>query len=499
MAHRWGFRAKLTALIAVVFILGSTAVLGVQLLLVRQLLEAETNTVAERIGIMFEPHCGPGERDAIPARYLPHGMTAEVISSAPGAFGEDELHVGWPEDTDEGIYVIVGWGVSPEDPAAARVMSLESFTQRGVELWITDQDVIAASTAPHIACLVDGDAIRFVARDLDVSPEERIRAINEYWSESTRRINNDVLQTLLVFSGGVLAASAALAVLAAWWLSKRSLGRIARITAATRAIDPSDLHQRLNLPGPADEIKELGDTIDGMLARIEDAFTRQDRFIAGASHELRTPLTITRTMLEIPLEQGLVPPSLEPDVRSALAANERSAQLVAALLTLARSRRGVTPAEAGSLTTDLVAVARELMAERIEAIAARNLQVGAPPSGEVLAPVSRDLVMLAVGNLLDNAICHNRDGGRIEITAGVGPFTPDAWIEVANDGPDLTEIDVDTLKEPFHRGSRSRLSGEGLGLGLALVETVANVCEGTLTLRTRPSGGLIARLTLPAA
>ena len=281
----------------------------------------------------------------------------------------------------------------------------------------------------------------------------------------TAQLSREVLSGLLGWSVVVLFAFAALAVAAAWWLAKRSL-------------DP-----------------------------LYDALTRQDRFIAGASHELRTPLTTTRTLLEIPLAQGRVPEDLEPAVRGALAANERSERVIAALLTLARVRHeddagrvgrgdgaGRVRGEDGPVELDLGAVVASALAEREPAAAARALRVAPPPGPAAVAAADPELVAIAVGNLIDNAIRHNVDGG--EVAVDVGSDERRAWVEVANTGADLSSADLSMLAEPFHRGDDSRLAGEGLGLGLSLVETIARSQGGSLTLTARDGGGLRARLAL---
>lgn len=308
----------------------------------------------------------------------------------------------------------------------------------------------------------------------------------------TNQLSEEVLSGLLIWSLVVLAVFAGLAVVAAWWLSKRSLGRIASITSTTRAITRDDLHRRLNLQGPDDEVKELGDTIDGMLDRLDDAFTRQDRFIAGASHELRTPLTTTRTLLEIPLTQGRVPRDLEPAVRGALAANERSERLIAALLILARSRHGST---AVTHQVDLSAIAVTALGEHEQDIAARSLSVTWPDRSPVIATAEPELVRIAIGNLIDNAIRHNRDHGTLTVITGTDEST--AWIDITNDGRHLTAVELDTFTEPFNRGEDTRLAGDGLGLGLALVETISRSQGGMLSLTAPIGGGLRVRLSLP--
>jgi len=282
-----------------------------------------------------------------------------------------------------------------------------------------------------------------------------------------------------------------LAVLAAWWLSKRSLARISRITATTREITGDDLYRRLDLPGPADEIKELGDTIDGMLDRLDDAFTRQERFVAAASHELRTPLTTTRAALEIPLEQGRIPAELEPEVRRALAANERSERIIAALLVLART--GEVPVAAVEEPVDLLDLAREAACEQGEAAAARGIRVEVV-GGPALVRADPTLVAIAVGNLVENAVRRNLEGGAMVVSLADRRGEQGVGILIENDGQDLTEAEVARLTEPFHRGNQTRFAGPGAGLGLTLADTIARALGGELVLAPRLSGGLSARL-----
>ncbi|MFT4220887.1 MAG: ATP-binding protein [Microbacterium sp.] len=404
---RWGFRARLAALIAGVFILGGAVLLGVQYLLVRGLFEHGIDTLMT--GCVTE---------------LPDGAAVSVTGESSAA------------EIDE----------------------------------LCAQHAVTVGGTGDVTSIVLGQ---------------------------TMSLSQEVLSGLLVGSAIVLLVFAAVAVLAAWWLSKRTLGRIARITETSREISRDDLHTRLSLPGPDDEVKELGDTIDAMLDRLEDAFTRQERFIAGASHELRTPLATTRTLLEIPLEQGRIPAELEPDVRRALAANERSEQLIAALLTLARSRTAHEPRAADP--ADLTAVARDVLGEHEPLVG--GLAVTPPGSGPVLAVADPGLLRIAVANLIENAIRHNHDDGMVAVRTGGDDS--ESWIEVENSGRDLAGQDLRALAEPFHRGEHTRLaadaaSGQGLGLGLALVESVARSQDGTLALSARDGGGLVVRLTLPA-
>lgn len=403
--RRWGFRARLTALIAAVFVGGGAILLGAQYFLVK------------------------------------------------GLFDEGIRNIVWSCPT--GFSTVDGW-VNCYEPEA-----IERALASGGSL-ISDPVIGTIKQATLLA--------------------------------------EQVLWGLLIGSMFLLAAFAGAAVLVARWLSRRSLVRIARITDAAREIDRDDLQRRLALPAPDDEIKELGDTIDGMLDRLADAIERQDRFIAGASHELRTPLTTTRTLLEIPLEQGRIPPDLEPAVRGALAANARSEQLISALLTLARSSGAI--ARSGDPPVDMAALARVALAEHQGEVDVRRLSVRIPDDA-VPAVADASLAAIAVGNLVVNAIRHSPAGSRIEVGAEVaaegGTACANARLVVENDGRVLSPSEVARLTEPFHRGAQTRLAGPGTGLGLTLVDTIARALGGALSLAPRAGGGLVATLTLPAA
>jgi len=301
-------------------------------------------------------------------------------------------------------------------------------------------------------------------------------------------LSDEVRGGLMTWSVVVLVVFAGVAAAIAFWLAQRSLSRIREVTATARDISERDLARRLDLPGPDDEVKELGDTIDGMLDRLQSAFAAQDRFVANASHELRTPLTTTRTALEIPLAQGTVPAELEPTLRRALRATEQSERLITALLALARS--GTAPEHPEPL--DLADVVSAELAE----IDAHGLEVHAD-----LAPVSVDgdplLLPRALRNLLENAVLHNTSGGSVWVrTRREGG---DAVVEVENTGARLAPATVRLLTEPFYRGDASRTAAgpDGTGLGLAIVDSIADMHRGSLRLAPRDGGGLVAMLRLP--
>ena len=304
-------------------------------------------------------------------------------------------------------------------------------------------------------------------------------------------LSESVVGGLLVSSIVLLVVFAFLAAAIAFWLARRSLDRIGEVTKAARAISERDLDRRLDLPGPDDEIKELGDTFDEMLDRLHLAFAAQDRFVANASHELRTPLTTTRAALEIPLQQGDVPAKLEPAIRRALRATEQSERLITSLLSLARGKAGVEETQ----DVDLA----ELAADVVEDLRpdARSRRITLDASVEAVH-VDGDPTLLdrAVRNLVDNGIRHNTRGGKLWLR--VGAEGQDAVVEVESTGAELDAETVATLTEPFYRGPSSRTAGgAGVGLGLAIVDSIATTHGGMLELRPRDGGGLIARLVLP--
>src|SRR5690606_26480213 len=166
-----------------------------------------------------------------------------------------------------------------------------------------------------------------------------------------------VLAGLMPWSVLALVGCTAVAGVLSWFLAGRAVGRITEAARMARDLSTQDLHRRLSLPGPADEIKELGDTFDGMLNRLETAFSAQQRFVANASHELRTPLTVSRTALEIPLTQGRVPPHMEGPVRTALRAGRQSERLIGSLLELTRGTDvpvETTPEDLSAIVDDAV-------------------------------------------------------------------------------------------------------------------------------------------------
>jgi signal transduction histidine kinase len=296
----------------------------------------------------------------------------------------------------------------------------------------------------------------------------------------------------LVLSLLALVVLAAMAAVLGWVLAGRTLQPIRAITATTREISASNLHRRLAIDGPYDELNELGATLDDLLARLQASFASQRNFVSNASHELRTPLTAERALLQVALADP------DPSVESLRTVCEELVELgghqerlIDDLLTLAQSEGGVEHSE----RFDLSAVARAAARSREEEATARGVTLEAHC---VSAPVfgDRRLVSILVTNLVDNAVRHNVTEGHVTVRtshSGRG-----ATVAVSNSGPVVEEQDVLKLCEPFVRlGDARRQYAEGYGLGLAIVRAVAAAHQAELRLRARSQGGLAVDVTFP--
>ncbi|MFI8965311.1 sensor histidine kinase [Streptomyces sp. NPDC053493] len=275
-------------------------------------------------------------------------------------------------------------------------------------------------------------------------------------------------------------------------MAGRVLSPLGRITRTARQVAGTDLSRRIELDGPDDELKELADTFDEMLERLERAFSAQQRFVANASHELRTPLAINRTLLEVQLSDPGAPVELQQLGKTLLATNERSEQLVEGLLLLARSdneiveRKSVDLAEVASRAMDQVHAEAEakgvgFRGERAPAVVQGN--------GVLLERIAL--------NLVQNAVRYNvADGGWVEVTTDTG--NGQAVLVVSNTGPVVPAYEIDNLFEPFRRLRQERTgSDKGVGLGLSIARSVARAHGGRIIAEPREGGGLVMRVTLP--
>lgn len=288
----------------------------------------------------------------------------------------------------------------------------------------------------------------------------------------------DVLATLGWASAISLVAVTGVGLLVCWLVAGRVLSPLSRITAAAKTASAGTLHERIGLAGPDDELKQLADTFDGMLARLEREFEANRRFAANASHELRTPLAVTRTMLQV----AIADPN-HHDLRELgpklLATNERGIAATEALLVLATAQHGDIKREVADLSSLAADVAAAVRAEAKE----RNVDLEAR-----IAAVSIDgdpvLLRQLLLNLVQNAVRHNRPGGSAEVTVA------GRTLVVANTGPVVPADSIEALFEPFHR-VKARTSGEGHGLGLAIVRAIADAHGATVQTDARAGGGLV--------
>lgn len=295
------------------------------------------------------------------------------------------------------------------------------------------------------------------------------------------------LDHLLWYSLTTLGVVVVLAAAGGWVVAGRALRPVHRITAAARAASRQNLSARVALTGPRDELRDLADTFDDMLGRLQAAFESQQRFIANASHELRTPLAVMRTTVDVVLARPQPSPAdllgMGHDVRAAVGQAE---SLVDALLTLARTEHGLTVNE----PVDLATVVEDVL-DNVD------LRDRKPHTTLCPAVTSGDPVLLErlVVNLVDNAVRHNEPGGGIWLTTSTADGR--ATLTVANTGPAIPPDRVGALFQPFQR-LHSRTTHDGFGLGLALVASITTVHTGQVTADPRPGGGLTVRVALPS-
>ncbi|MEW1698123.1 sensor histidine kinase [Streptomyces sp. NPDC093249] len=279
-------------------------------------------------------------------------------------------------------------------------------------------------------------------------------------------------EQMLMWSSLALLVTACCAVVVGWWTAGRVLRPVHEMTARARRLSERTLHDRIAVRGPDDELKELGDTIDALLARLETAFDSQRRFIANASHELRTPLATQRAAIQIGLDDDCA-------VRDVLlAANRRSERLIDGLLLLARGERGLAEREDVPLG---------------EVVGEEYADADVTGDGGTVRG-SRVLLGHLVRNLVANAVAYNVPGGTVSVHVAAGVLT------VVNTGPVVPAEGVEALFEPFRRGEGRDRTGPGAGLGLSIVRSIATAHGGTATALARPAGeggGLVVTVTLP--
>jgi signal transduction histidine kinase len=296
----------------------------------------------------------------------------------------------------------------------------------------------------------------------------------------------------VIRAGVTLAGLVTLSLAAGWMIAGRFLRPLRTITATARDISASNLNRRLALSGRDDEFKELGETLDGLFARLESSFESQRRFVANASHELRTPLAAERTLLQVALaDPDAGAETLRSTCREVLILGEAQERLIEALLTLACSERGVERWE----PFDLAELADQVILDRHGEAERGGIRIAASLSA---APATGDpsLAESLVANLVDNALRHNLPGGLVEISTGITHGR--AIVSVGNTGRPLLPGDVDRLFQPFQRlgGERIR-QADGHGLGLSIVRAIAGAHGASLAARARSGGGLDIEVSFP--
>lgn len=300
------------------------------------------------------------------------------------------------------------------------------------------------------------------------------------------------LDNLLSRSLLALLGLAVIAFAFGYAMAGRVLSPLGRITRTARQVAGSDLSRRIELDGPDDELKELADTFDDMLERLQRAFTAQQRFVGNASHELRTPLAINRTLLEVHLSDPQAPVELQQLGKTLLATNERSEQLVEGLLLLARSDNQIVERK----PVDLAEVAGQAIDQVHAEAEAKGVEIRGERGPAVVQGNGVLLERIAL-NLVQNAVRYNvPEEGWVEVSTEVRHGQ--AVLTVTNTGPVVPAYEIDNLFEPFRRLRTERTgSDKGVGLGLSIARSVARAHGGHITAQPREGGGLVMRVTLP--
>jgi signal transduction histidine kinase len=312
-------------------------------------------------------------------------------------------------------------------------------------------------------------------------------------SEFERLVNSRTLKELRNYSFGALGVLFVASLGVGWVVAGRVLRPIGRITGVARDIQATDLSRRIELPGPEDELKQLADTFDAMLARLDAAFAAQRQFVADASHELRNPLAIIRTNVDV----ALADPNADPDdLRHTIAvvkrASDRMARLVDDLLALARRQEPTLEHE----PVDLGVAVAEASDDFVVPAAARDIVLDRAIAPDVVVTGDRDALKRAVANLLENAVRLAPEGSRIRLATGSEGDR--AWIAVADEGPGISAEDQAHVFDRFWRADKGRSRADGgTGLGLAIVRQIAESHGGEVRLQSKVGLGSSFVIWLP--
>lgn len=337
---------------------------------------------------------------------------------------------------------------------------------------------VSGTVAAGNVVMVDGKPVTIQEADVVIKTDQQ-------------RFRSDALNSLLTQGGIALGGVGLLAVAFGWLLAGRALRPVHAITDTARRIGGADgagkgLHERIAMDGPKDEIRELADTFDAMLERLDSSFDGQRRFVANASHELRTPLALNRALIEVAMTRDGAPEQTVALAETLLSVNARHERLIDGLLTLAESENSVTD----RAPVDLAEIAEHVVTE----LDAGVIKLGAP---DAVPSVDGDAVLLErmIQNLVENALRYNSPDDPW-VTVEVGSDGASVLLTVENPGSVIPEYEAETLFRPFRRLEFERAGGAGLGL--SIVRAVARAHGGDATATPRPGGGLVVTVRLPA-
>ncbi|MGP3929820.1 sensor histidine kinase [Nonomuraea sp. KM88] len=353
---------------------------------------------------------------------------------------------------------------------------------------------VAAAVLLLSVYVIVGSAIDYAWPSIEwgLNPVQNAQ-LDAAWQESQRQAVQDARDALFGSAFLALLGVGILALIIGYFVADRALRPVAQMTGTARKLSESTLaHQRIALEGPNDELKELADTFDAMLTRLNIAFDTQRRFVANASHELRTPLTINRTVLEIALSDPEASEDLKALGRTLLEVNARNEKLIEGLLLLARSER--------ELAVRKPLDVQEVAQTAVEQVVPFAQEHGVTVTTELVsAPTIGDPVLLerSVSNLLENAVKYNiPENGKVWIRTGMADGG--LVVQVANTGQHVPAYEVNSLFEPFRRLHSDRVdSAKGSGLGLSIVRAVVQAHGGNVTAVPRDGGGLVVTIRLP--
>lgn len=310
--------------------------------------------------------------------------------------------------------------------------------------------------------------------------------------EMIDELRTRILNELVVESALALVVIGTVATILGWWLAGRALAPIHRIAETAGRVSGGALDERIALAGPHDELRELAETFDAMLDRLQQSFEMQQRFVANASHELRTPLAAQRTIIEVAMADPSASPDLIATGRQLLIVQGRSERLIDGLLTLARG--GQPHANRSVELADLVGSATAICSDEAEAgtVSIHTELQTATLTGDP------DLLDRLVLNLLQNAIRYNAPGGWVRVSTSTSTIRneQEVTLTVENTGVDVDPATVDSLFDAFRRGQDR--TGDGVGLGLSIVKNVTTAHGGRISAIARPDGGLLVDVTIPA-